>query len=66
MFAHVNTVYLSLVFALCASRAIVSVQDDAPNCSSGSTNCCQSTTKPTDTIVTVLAVLLSIDLGSKN
>ncbi|KAH0580885.1 hypothetical protein H2248_012043 [Termitomyces sp. 'cryptogamus'] len=44
MFARVNTVCLSLVFALCASAASVSVRNDGPSsdCDTGTQQCCNS------------------------
>ncbi|KAG5730395.1 hypothetical protein E4T56_gene2036 [Termitomyces sp. T112] len=60
MFAHINTVYLSLAFALCASGTIVSVKNDETICSNGFMRCCNEIAQPDDVAVTTLAYHLGI------
>ncbi|KAG5716338.1 hypothetical protein E4T56_gene8728 [Termitomyces sp. T112] len=65
MFARVNIVCLSLVFALCASAASVSVRNDGPtsDCDTGTQQCCDSLVEPSDPMVSTLAGLLGVVLG---
>ncbi|KAG5723004.1 hypothetical protein E4T56_gene17372 [Termitomyces sp. T112] len=59
MFGRINTVYLSFVFALCASVAIVNGQHHS-ECSDGVIQCCASINEPSDPDVTALAEALGL------
>ncbi|KAG6861409.1 hypothetical protein C0995_000538 [Termitomyces sp. Mi166 len=67
MFARINTLALSIAFALCASAASVSVRTSGEpatscNANTGTEQCCNSLNKVTDPIVGPLLDLLGLDL----
>ncbi|KAI0653909.1 fungal hydrophobin-domain-containing protein [Cubamyces menziesii] len=64
MVARITSAFIALVAATAAAASAIPRTDGSSQCNTGSIQCCDTTTQPSDPAAQLAAGLLGIDLGS--